>query len=195
LDTLIVSASIFDRQLKQATETTLEERGEGVKDRESHFIPDGLRGKDCVDLPTTFRCRNPPRTAEFCAFRCLLTRQASQKTVIPSSNPVNSAFFSLSPQARQRGKDYDDGIPLPDPLRQSGIPLLVAGPLPPPGSVHVGIEPPSTGDDYASEDESEEEVEDRPMTREELEEKTVARVRGNVLSVNSYYFVQDLVDN
>lgn len=84
-------------------------------------------------------------------------------------------------QARQRGKDYDDGIPLPDPLRQSGIPLLVAGPLPPPGSVHVGIEPPSTGDDYASEDESEEEVEDRPMTREELEEKTVARVSGNVL--------------
>jgi hypothetical protein len=50
----------------------------------------------------------------------------------------------------------------------------------------VGIEPPSTGDDYASEDESEEEVEDRPMTREELEEKTVARVRGNSLSLNSY---------
>lgn len=56
--------------------------------------------------------------------------------------------------------------------------LLVAGPAAPPGSVHVGIEPPSTGDDYASDDDSDEEVDDRPMTREELEDRTIARVRG-----------------
>ncbi|GAQ83044.1 hypothetical protein KFL_001330270 [Klebsormidium nitens] len=89
--------------------------------------------------------------------------------------------------ARQRGKDLDDGlsaVPRGDPLRPSGM-LLVAGPLAPPGSVHVGIEPPSTGDDYASDDDSDEEVDDRPMTREELEDRTITRIRKREASGRS----------
>ena len=51
--------------------------------------------------------------------------------------------------------------------------LGATGPLTPANAGGVNIEPPSTADEYASDDESEEEIDDRPLTRDELQAKTL----------------------
>ena len=51
--------------------------------------------------------------------------------------------------------------------------LTGQGPQTPAGSTTINIEPPSTADEYVSDEESEEEVDDRPLTREELQAKTM----------------------
>merc|ERR1711988_11985 len=47
----------------------------------------------------------------------------------------------------------------------------LAGPQSAPGSTHIAILPPTTGDEYEEEDESEDEDETRPLTRDELKAK------------------------
>ena len=47
------------------------------------------------------------------------------------------------------------------------------GPSTAAGTTVINIEPPSTADEYVSDEESEEEVDDRPLTRDELQAKTM----------------------
>jgi len=51
--------------------------------------------------------------------------------------------------------------------------LLGGGPQTPAGTNLIAVDPPSTADEYQSDDDSEEEVEDRPLSREELQAKTL----------------------
>merc|ERR1712139_137302 len=51
--------------------------------------------------------------------------------------------------------------------------LLGSGPQTAPGASTLAIEPPSTADEYASDEESEEEQDDRPLTVAELQAKTL----------------------
>eukprot|EP00899_Mesostigma_viride_P016003 jgi/Mesvir1/24403/Mv11071-RA.1 len=50
------------------------------------------------------------------------------------------------------------------------------GPSVPAGATNISIEPPSTADEYISDDDSEEEVDDRPLTRDELQAKTLRMI-------------------
>eukprot|EP00898_Chlorokybus_atmophyticus_P003124 jgi/Chlat1/3812/Chrsp26S04049 len=59
---------------------------------------------------------------------------------------------------------------------QAGRGLLTEGPTTAAGSGTVTIEPPSTADDYSSEDDSDAEADDRPLSREELHQKTIRTV-------------------
>ena len=52
----------------------------------------------------------------------------------------------------------------------------VLGPQTPAGSSQVGIEPPTTGDDLDSDQESEDELDDRPLTRDELHARTMRSI-------------------
>jgi hypothetical protein len=63
----------------------------------------------------------------------------------------------------------------PDSNASEGIKAILGatGPMTPANAGGVNIEPPSTADEYASEDESEEEIDDRPLTRDELQAKTL----------------------
>lgn len=65
--------------------------------------------------------------------------------------------------------------------------LLGSGPQTAPGASTLAIEPPSTADEYASDEESEEEQDDRPLTVAELQAKTLRNLnkreaRGSRLS-------------
>lgn len=51
--------------------------------------------------------------------------------------------------------------------------LGATGPMTPANAGGVNIDPPSTADEYASEEDSEEEIDDRPLTRDELQAKTL----------------------
>ena len=51
--------------------------------------------------------------------------------------------------------------------------LMGVGPIAAAGSTTLNIEPPSTADEYVSDEESEEDVDDRPLTRDELTAKTM----------------------
>ena len=51
--------------------------------------------------------------------------------------------------------------------------ILGHGPQAPVGATHVVIEPPSTGDDYDSDDYENDEEEERPLTRDELRARTM----------------------
>uniref|UniRef100_A0A7S0SDG4 ODAD1 central coiled coil region domain-containing protein n=1 Tax=Mantoniella antarctica TaxID=81844 RepID=A0A7S0SDG4_9CHLO len=51
--------------------------------------------------------------------------------------------------------------------------LGATGPMTPANAGGVNIDPPSTADEYASDEESEEEIDDRPLTRDELQAKTL----------------------
>lgn len=55
------------------------------------------------------------------------------------------------------------------------------GPQTPAGTAQINIDPPSTADDYVSDEDSDEEAEDRPYTRDELQAKTLRSLtkRGN----------------
>merc|ERR1712166_882368 len=55
-------------------------------------------------------------------------------------------------------------------------PILGMGPQTPAGAIHLNVNPPTTGDDYSSDDESDDEDEDRPLTREELKARTMRRL-------------------
>lgn len=50
-------------------------------------------------------------------------------------------------------------------------PATVVGPHSAPGTTHIAILPPTTGDEYEEEEESEDEDETRPLTRDELKAK------------------------
>lgn len=50
------------------------------------------------------------------------------------------------------------------------------GPATPAGGHLVTIEAPTTNDEYFSDDESEDELEDRPLTKEELQQKTLKHI-------------------
>lgn len=52
----------------------------------------------------------------------------------------------------------------------------VLGPQTPAGSSQVGIEPPTTGEDFDSDQESEDELDDRPLTRDELHARTMRSI-------------------
>lgn len=50
-------------------------------------------------------------------------------------------------------------------------PSSIVGPVSAPGTTHIAILPPTTGDEYEEEEESEDEDETRPLTRDELKAK------------------------
>ena len=56
------------------------------------------------------------------------------------------------------------------------VPMVGLGPQTPAGAIHLNVNPPTTGDDFSSDDESDDEDEDRPLTREELKARTMRRL-------------------
>jgi len=52
----------------------------------------------------------------------------------------------------------------------------IIGPQTPAGSAQVGIEPPTTGEDFDSDQDSEDELDDRPLTRDELHARTMRSI-------------------
>jgi hypothetical protein len=60
---------------------------------------------------------------------------------------------------------------------EPSVPVGLLGQGPQPGSVSVNIVPPSTGDDYDSEDSSGTDDEQRPLTQQELKNKIMKGVR------------------
>merc|ERR1712070_222316 len=63
----------------------------------------------------------------------------------------------------------NEGVSIDDGHRSPGA--SVVGPSSAPGTTHIAILPPTTGDEYEEEEESEDEDETRPLTRDELKAK------------------------
>jgi len=76
------------------------------------------------------------------------------------TNEMLSMYLQLHKQTEIAGDD----------LHRTGM-GAVSGPQSAPGSTHIAILPPTTGDEYEEEEESEEEDETRPLTRDELKAK------------------------
>jgi hypothetical protein len=54
--------------------------------------------------------------------------------------------------------------------------ILGLGPQTPAGAIHLNVNPPTTGDEFSSDEESDDEDEDRPLTRDELKARTMRRL-------------------
>eukprot|EP01048_Picozoa_sp_COSAG05_P008567 COSAG05_NODE_658_length_8055_cov_10.693188_4_plen_197_part_00 len=57
-----------------------------------------------------------------------------------------------------------------------GAAILGLGPQTPAGAIHLNVNPPTTGDEFSSDEESDDEDEDRPLTRDELKARTMRRL-------------------
>ena len=77
--------------------------------------------------------------------------------------------------AHQLSKDGAEGDAVGAGTGAEGVKAILGatGPITPANAGGVVIDPPSTADEYASEEESEEEIDDRPLTRDELQAKTL----------------------
>ena len=59
------------------------------------------------------------------------------------------------------------------------------GPQTPAGAIHLNVNPPAAGDDFSDTDESDDEDDDRPLTRDELKAKTMRRLNKRDTSSKS----------
>jgi len=57
-----------------------------------------------------------------------------------------------------------------------GTAIVGLGPQTPAGAIHLNVNPPTTGDEFSSDEESDDEDEDRPLTRDELKARTMRRL-------------------
>eukprot|EP01052_Picozoa_sp_SAG31_P030699 SAG31_NODE_3171_length_4590_cov_5.721443_4_plen_165_part_00 len=74
-------------------------------------------------------------------------------------------------QAAQQGREGD-------PAAVAAI--LGQGPQLPAGTTQISINPPSTGEDFASDDDSAEEEDDKPMSRQQLKERAMRGLNRRV---------------
>jgi len=87
------------------------------------------------------------------------------------SNEVLNLFYAQqtrSGSAAAPRPDLETGVDDTKPLTVLGL-----GPMTPAGTSQINIDPPSTADDYVSDEDSDGDGEDRPFTRDELQAKTL----------------------